>query len=366
MGHRHVNVSEKKQNWVNDFAKPGEYVSYYLQTSFFGRETYIGKQNKPEPDLFQVKKICHELRVELRSHGNDITSNGTTIEQLNEIERYVVKSIAEMEERKMLYDIGIETEKEQSDIINSTHKKATYQLKEGIVALSKGNCIVNIDFKKGFFSNVSGIFTIIPEICKMNTLQSFYKFDSSFSQNLPKVKLELEFKPANLSDKPDYPTFIAIEPTLVIIDIQSEKHLPVVFDDFFLLHNKKEIVSYFSKFLVYLSKVIKLSKQGIPVPTPLIKTLDSLTHFVYQEIPISGLFRKQNVNLSWEYNRSFKSFRSTVEIPLEFDIKNITKHKITLLPGFQTCLFARLHKLELNITTKTGKGGVTFLPIHVV
>lgn len=172
MGHRHVNVSEKKQNWVNDFAKPGEYVSYYLQTSFFGRETYIGKQNKPEPDLFQVKKICHELRVELRSHGNDITSNGTTIEQLNEIERYVVKSIAEMEERKMLYDIGIETEKEQSDIINSTHKKATYQLKEGIVALSKGNCIVNIDFKKGFFSNVSGIFTIIPEICKMNTLQS--------------------------------------------------------------------------------------------------------------------------------------------------------------------------------------------------
>ncbi|KGK36275.1 hypothetical protein JL09_g4578 [Pichia kudriavzevii] len=325
-GCKHINISGKKIDEVKDYAKLGDYVSYTIKAKFIGKAppNYTNKAHKS--DFVLLAGVFHDFKVGTHLTFSDHIPYGTTNEQLFNLEKYVRESIEELKEKKMLFDVGIKEEHDQIDIIYSSVGKHKCQTNCDLQVPKKSQ-EVTTRVRKPLFGTVLGNIKATADISEYVTIQ---------------------------------------KPEITAVDIHANYKLPVEFNSSFISLGKEKIVSQFDKFKRLQAEVIKLSQEGLDIHPRLFKLLDSLTQFEYSETKLPNLFKRKTLNLVWNYDSSKKSLQCNVRMPLEFNFKEIFNKKITLVPGFQHCLFGRMYKLELHFTTKHGRLKPMALPITVI
>lgn len=365
-GCKHINISGKKIDEVKDYAKLGDYVSYTIKAKFIGKTppNYTNKAHKS--DFVLLAGVFHDFKVGTHLTFSDHIPYGTTNDQLFNLEKYVRESIEELKEKKMLFDVGIKEEHDQIDIIYSSVGKHKCQTNCDLQVPKKSQ-EVTTRVRKPLFGTVLGNIKATADISEYVTIQSFFAYShTSCPLTYPSVTLSLEFQLINQKDVKGIPSIITIEPEITAVDIHANYKLPVEFDSSFISLGKEKIVSQFDKFKRLQAEVIKLSQEGLDIHPRLFKLLDSLTQFEYSETKLPNLFKRKTLNLVWNYDSAKKSLQCNVRMPLEFNFKEIFNKKITLVPGFQHCLFGRMYKLELHFTTKHGRLKPMTLPITVI
>lgn len=377
---------------VNDYALPGEFCSYFINVQMIGKRLDAYKQFYTANtthlyDFIFLKNVEHHFRVGKSPDSNDYRLDySSTKNQLELMEKTAIETIEVLTEREMLNKIDVTDITQQDEIIFSSSGKSKvatippadrFWEKRPLTKSYQTSTIMN--FKKDFFSKSSGELTISANMEATATIKSFLPklmenkatsifFNEEFMMSSTPVKLELTYKPFDNSSK--FPTNFSFTPSMISIGVQSVHNIPFIIDNDYLLEDSDQIKLKFQKFSLYSQKIsdmMKANNAGILKTTS--DMLKSMAYLRYKEIHIPQIFKSYSIEIEkskWIFDKNSKTYKTSVTIPLELDIKNILANPKALLPSFQTCKLARLYKIQLNISPKRGKTFKSYFPVTVV
>jgi hypothetical protein len=381
---------------VNDFALNGEYCSFYINAQIIGKrldeyKPFYTRHTTHQYDFIFIKNVEHYFRVGKPppSTNDYVYTNGSTKIQLEYFEKMANEAIEVLAEREMLKNIDITETRDQDEIIFSSNGKSkASSVCEDEKCLSKLNISnnysnkVSFEFKKDLFSKLDGTLNATFELDKHSTVKGFLPKllepntinilnDDAYMKSVsPTLKLKLIYKPnKEMKDSLKLPTTININPNIISVTLQSAYSIPFAIDNDFLLNDYQTIKETLSRFPVYFNKIVQMMKKtASSIPRATYDLLKGLGYCMYDEFLISDVFKQQTIDLQnkWEFNSTLNAYECSTEIKLEFDVKSILAAPKALLPSFQTCLFARMYKLKLNVSVKKSKSCSTTFPITVV
>lgn len=378
---------------VNDYTPAGVFCSYFIDVQIIGKRLDIYKQfytpaTKHNYEFIFLKKVEHHFRVGKSNEDDVLPLNyGSTKDQLDSIEKTAIEAIEVLTERQMLNQVNITDRRQQDEIIFSSNGKMkiteiTTQERDIEKSVLNGvrHCNMYFKFKKDLFSKLGGELNILAEMDKNASVKSFLpklmedKTTSIlFSEKLmklssPTVTLELEYKPSGNSKS--FPTTLAINPTIIAIDIESVYGIPFIVDNNYILQDINNIKKNFHKFILYYEKLNDLEKKiNCEIPHSTKNLLQGMSSLKYTEIPISSIFKGCTIDIpkgEWKYDVKSQIYRTTTKFQLEFNTDVILACPKALLPSFQTCRCSRLYKLELTISPRKGYVQKTCFPINVI
>lgn len=387
---------------VNDSALNGEFCSYYISVDIIGKrldsyKKFYKPETKHQYDYIFLKNVEHYFRVGKSPQDIEerVLNYGSTKSQLDYIENIAKETIEVLTERGMLQEVDVTNIRDQDEIIYSTNGKNKASISMDIERnLEKQGLNVEEFYEKSFtksikkdiFFKVNGELRVNCKMKKEARMQSFLPkmmerkessvlFDvEHMKASSPIVKFELEFKPFEEREikNTKLPNSIEITPAMKAIDLQSANSIPFLIDNDFIIQDLNDIKQYFEKFKLYYTKIKELLCQ---TKSKVLKStydiLKGMANLEYNEIEIPNILKSENINLQgkWIYDSKSKIYKCEFEYKLELNLKDIMINPKALISTFQTCLFARLYKVQLDITTKNMKNDkknkLTF-PITVV
>lgn len=176
------------------------------------------------------------------------------------------------------------------------------------------------------------------------------------------VQLQLDYFVKDVSKKP--PSEIHIKPGLRTIEIYSEKHLPVSFDDQFILdHCNGNLEEFKNSYHERFEEVRDLAlSTGNSVPKVVYFGLVALSQMKQHESTISEFFEPVTEKVEWTYNVGTHSYQGSLEVPLRLS-KSIFKEKYYIPPNFETCRLGRWYQISLDVGKNHAK---VVVPIRVI
>lgn len=382
---------------VNDYAGHGEFCSFFINAQIIGKRLeeyrpFYTPTTTHQYEFIFLKNVEHYFRVGKQPPvlGEYRVTNGSTKSQLDVFENLAKETLEVLHERELLREVDILDMRTQDEIIFSSCGKCKYASNADSEAtdckhqsLTSYRRDASFEYKKDFFNKRDGKLNVeckfdksqhirgfLPKLLDAHSQEKFYK-EVNDETVAALLKIELEFKPSKASSvDPKLPTTINITPKMIAADIQSAFSIPFTIDDEFLLNDSKAIQQLFAKFALYYNKILevmKINNYGVPKRT--LQLLKGLGYCKYKEIPIPDIFKSQKVSISqnmWTYDQQQNVFRCAFDVPLQYDIKSIRDTPKCLTPSFQTCLLARLYKINFEVSPSRGKTSVVSFPITVV
>lgn len=380
---------------VQDYALYGEFSRYYINVQMIGKnldiyKTFFNPNTTHLYDYIFLKSVEQSFRVgKLYDSSDGITVGISTKSQLQLIQKMAKETMEVLAEREMLIKVGVCDMKDQDEIIFSTSGK----LKSPSEFLTCDSGLLNkvpLDksfkrtikyiLKRELFSKLNGELTVttkhegkcfiesfLPKLLETKT-NSIYVDRAFRTSTTPIVSFDLEYESYENSGK--LPTSLYIEPFMWAIDIESEHGIPFTIDEEFIVQDQNTAKKMIKDYNLYHSKIRQIIKDtGSGIPRITRDALNGMAHLRYQQILIPRLFKAQNIQLNadkWSFNEATNKYSMSVKFPLEFDTAKIISNPKALIPTFQTCIFARQYKVQLNISPKNNKIKTVTLPLTVI
>lgn len=379
---------------LNDYAQDGLYCSYFVYAQIIGTnraeyKPYYTRNITEDYDLIFLRNVEHHILVgkaPLATNEYEFT-NGSTKNQVEQFIKLAVETLEVLAEREMLQKAEVTDYRTQDEIIYSTNgKPKQFEISEPEKSLDKLTSefylnTANFQFKKDFFNKVEGELIVDAKFEKRASITSCFPkiiektkqsniFDDSSKLYGPVVSVDFTFKPpANAKGSVALPPSITFKPSLIACSVQSSFPIPVSFDLDFIQNNAKTIKEIFTKVALYFNKINNTIKETkLPIPRTTLDSLRGLGSCTYSEKLISDIFQNTTVDLQgkWVYNTELGLYQCSTEVALTLDLEALKKNPKALCASFQTCLFSRLYKIELQMCPKKAKGQQVYLPINVV
>jgi len=235
-------------------------------------------------------------------------------------------------------------------------------------------------FKKTLFSTLAGEVNAELKFSKTSVLQSYLpkdmdllKEESVFRGDLtktykPKIAIHLTFNPL-LEGKAKCPKMVTITPQLIMCHLNSPTGLPITVDNEYLCDDPGNIKHRLEQHTLYYNEICKLKKRVQASNLPEVESqLEGIANCKYHENPLETPLKSQNIELDskWVYDAKAKSYVADIEIPVEVDTAALECNPHALLPNFQTCMFARLYKVAVDVKFAKGPEGSASFPINII
>lgn len=376
-----------------DMALPGEFCKYFINFSLVGPnfktmyKPFYPRFFPKDSKFISIKR--HKYFIGIKRNETVYAYGvcyGSTFDQLEFIEQEILEDDNAMDERIKFNKLGISDFDKQNEMIYrgksknacnycvtwskstkptiSDFYKQTLQFElRNLFKTVKGNLQICVNMKHNFkIKNIRPV-----QINKKSGMDTFVSAINSSPTS--EVILQLEYKSKAGSKEMGLPSYLFVRPTLVAVDIQSPHSLPFIVDQNFILQDQNKIEEIFNKFyhlekfLEYLTTVYE--SRLLDYTTYIMKGVAKVK---YKEIRFPNVFKVSKINLKpsdWTFDSNLQSYQSTIKIPIELDVESMCIVPKTITPSFQTCLFGRLYKLQLDVSPKGGRLDSVFLPIDV-
>ncbi|KAF6012165.1 hypothetical protein HII13_001738 [Brettanomyces bruxellensis] len=175
------------------------------------------------------------------------------------------------------------------------------------------------------------------------------------------VHVTLKFEPKACDRKFQPPKEVTIRPEMEVIDMQSDKSLPVSFDDQYVCKGgltgeaKKALFYKYASYKREISSLCQKLHEG--VSENIYHGISALTTIRQDTTSIKDLFEPIRItDLHWKFNLQDKCYTTSFEVELKVSKKAIKK-KYYIPPSFQTFSLGRwyLSNISIQIGGKTSK-----------
>jgi hypothetical protein len=381
---------------VKDFAG-SEFCNYFVNVQIIGRGMEVYQQFRRRPsqtndNYLLIKCREHYFRVgrsTLLLYDSHQFVKTRTSTQLNNLRNIAVDTLEVLTEREMLQNSGVSDSEDQDEMIYSGREKGKTTLAY-LNCIDNGNMAVSnlqsytatlsFTFKKTLFSTLAGEVNAELKFSKTSVLQSYLpkdmdllKEESVFRGDLtktykPNIAIHLTFNPS-LEGKAKCPKMVTITPQLIMCHLNSPTGLPITVDNEYLCDDPGNIKHRLEQHKLYYNEICKLKKRVQASILPEVESqLEGIANCRYHENPLETPLKSQNIELDskWVYDAKAKSYVADIEIPVEVDTAALECNPHALLPNFQTCMFARLYKVAVDVKFAKGLEGSASFPINII
>lgn len=328
---------------LNDHVSSGQHCTYFIQIDSI--EKQIEETNTNTFYAHNTHKHC--FRVFQKQHNS--YQDQSTFDQFKHIaelsnsiiNEFRTKSIAEKE----IFGIG---KQYQFNAENTLH-------------------LIEFEYRSSFNKKLSTLFVELQDYTDLNLNSFIFKdINASFNKNgFFTLKLIHKFEKQFINN--NLPQSIRLKPVLTAINIQSLTSIPIEFDSEFSKFPHFAMKKMIETFKLYYIQMHHIFKENTKEKNDIVQLVRDIGDCEIEEIVIPDFFESKEVVVKnlWTPVESTKIFECTITVPL---IKNIEiiKTMDVLLPTFQTCNFARLYRIDLQIEPCTQKSKTLSIPLTII